>query len=71
MHDAPDPILKFKVIEDHPDDKNEKYVDMKVKKFQFKAGGEGVCPKCGGKTVATHHDWVCEDCGLKLNGPIF
>lgn len=66
-HDAPDPILKFKKVQDGPDE----FVDMKVLDFQFKKGGEGVYPNCGGKTTAIGHDWTCESCGLKLNGPIF
>ena len=45
--------------------------DMEVKDFQFKKGGTGICPKCGGETKAVGHDWTCESCGLKLNGPIF
>ena len=44
---------------------------MEVKDFQFKKGGTGICPKCGGETKAVGHDWTCESCGLKLNGPIF
>ncbi|MCH4072998.1 hypothetical protein [Pseudoramibacter sp.] len=65
--DAPKPILKFKIIQDGPDE----FVDMEVKDFQFKKGGTGICPKCGGETKAVGHDWTCEKCGLRLNGPIF
>lgn len=69
MHKEIKPILKFKKVQDGPDE----FIEMDVSEFQWPKGGVGTCPVCGAKMIGTGKDWVCqnESCGLKLNGPIF
>ncbi|MDD2414687.1 MAG: hypothetical protein PHI94_05895 [Eubacteriaceae bacterium] len=64
---TPEPILKFKKIQDGPDE----FIEMQLTEFQWPKGGSGICPVCGAKMIGIGKDWTCEKCGLKLNGPIF
>lgn len=61
------PILKFKVVKD---DDSVEIVDMDLKSYEWPGNGIGICPKCGADMVGKRNEWVCDKCGLKLEGPI-
>ncbi|MEF9918907.1 MAG: hypothetical protein RR310_02065 [Eubacterium sp.] len=63
------PILKFTKVQEA--DAPTEIVDMELTEFTWPKGGIGICPLCGGKVNGVGKEWACEECDLKLNGPIF
>lgn len=61
-------IEKFKK---QPETDGVEILEMELISYNYPKGGVGICPECGEKMNGIALDWECEDCQLKLIGPLF